>query len=300
MANIAKHNVPAHYLKGFTKPKTDNLWMYFLSGKPPIPTTPDSVAKEHDYWSDDTETMVTLTYEQPAQPVIDKLRERRSDFEYRERWHLGMYIVNMARRVKNEREKALVNPEQTIAEFRREFEQRLEDLIKENPEWEKEIRQSAADEIYDDAFLETVTLQAWERSLVPEYAIVNAIHVAKMKWNILIADGGQGFVTTDHPFVRTKKGLKPPDGEFLFPLTPKLALWGSWTEGAGEYYFEINADDVAYGNRWVMQWMRDFAYYPTEEDWVKRLLQEELERRSAILSSQEHSIGSAPASAGGE
>lgn len=276
----AYHILPAHYLKGFTETNSKKLWMYFLSGKQPRNAIPKNVGKENDYWDKNTEHIITENVERPAQATLDKIRSHAIAFDYRERWALAMYMVMMARRVKNEREKALAQSPITIEEFKQDFAERVENFIREQPGDENEIRRAALDRtVFSDEYFSNLAQQVWARSLRPDYSIDVVQTVASMSWIFFVANGERKFLTTDHPLVRTRTGIKPPDGEILFPVSSEIALWGTW-QYEGNIYMNVEQSLVDDVNRWLVSEMRQYAFYPSKEEWVVNLLREEYQRRN--------------------
>ena len=84
--------------------------------------------------------------------------------------------------------------------------------------------------------------------------------IRRMHWVYLIAPPGCNFFTCDHPVFMTENiGLVHTDGEFTFPISSSLALYGTWHTDVHEGYTvasaailgEINKRTIANATNWV-------------------------------------------------
>ncbi len=76
-----------------------------------------------------------------------------------------------------------------------------------------------------------------------------------MTWRILVASDSEFFLTTDNPaFFHGAYGLGPANAELRFPLSPGLALHGTWQpDPEGDLSFQAVPRD------WVREFNRSLA-----------------------------------------
>ena len=98
--------------------------------------------------------------------------------------------------------------------------------------------------------------------------------IAEMNWQVLTANASEGFLTSDTPvFVGRAKGLKPPNGTFLFPLASWIALVGSWqTPQRSLAYLSADSRFIREFNRYVSSGADRWLYYRERADWVIKVM----------------------------
>ena len=98
--------------------------------------------------------------------------------------------------------------------------------------------------------------------------------IAGMNWQVFTAKSSEGFLTSDNPvFVGRAKGLKSPNGTFLFPLTPSIALVGNWqTPERGLTYLSADSRSIRDFNRYVVSGADRWLYYHEKVDWVIKVI----------------------------
>ena len=95
---MGDHYVPQAYIRGFTDPQSiDRVWTYDKVQKKFFPSNVKNVAQEKDYYGPEIESALHADIENPANPVLEKLR-RREPITDTERYYLSAYIVVMLSR----------------------------------------------------------------------------------------------------------------------------------------------------------------------------------------------------------
>lgn len=273
MGTIHNHYVPVYYLNGFANAATGLIYMYFKSGGKLLAAKPRSVANQLRYWSDETEKYLADSVESPANPVLDKIRRQQS-LDDLDKWLLSGYIVTMLKRVPAGRKRMLERAPIAMKNMVANLESRLEEARNVDPS-EAESIQRILSRIATSPkeFYEEFPEQVWERVVSPEMTpeIVKIIH--EMTWTFLTYKGRRGFVTSDNPVVyTTRKGMRPPEGELIFPVSPTVALWTSWNQAKDRVYLSIGEDVVNEANYWTVAYAADYVFYSGHKNWLQALI----------------------------
>src|SRR4029079_280806 len=102
---MGHHYVPRKYLRGFSGPDPDKVWVYDKKERRFFEAGIGKIAQQKEFYEDDVEVELNATVESPANPVIDKLR-RRQQISTEERARLAIYVAVMLMRVPHRRMKA--------------------------------------------------------------------------------------------------------------------------------------------------------------------------------------------------
>ncbi len=141
----------------------------------------------------------------------------------------------------------------------------------------------------DRAFTEDEIDQAWkfardrsnysisfgnEASLQPVVATMESIAhmIADMRWSYVIApEGGAGFITSDNPVTWVVPGVQgfygggllAKDAELVWPVTRRIAIVGTWTDGDDEKR-EVDQESVDSINLRTLSRAQRYVFAPTE------------------------------------
>lgn len=264
------HYVPAYYLSGFTDPVTGNIFMYFKATNEVVRTTVRSVANQLHYWSDQTEEYLANQVENPANPVLDKIKSLQP-ITQQDRWLLSRYIIAMLKRVPEGRRRIL---SRSPTEMRETM-----DRSKAELEAKRETDPSKADRIDNiieqidslpPGFFDKLPKEVWEEIISPERTRKSLTVLHNMRWIFLTAPKERGFVASDNPVVyTTATGVRPPAGELVFPISQKVALWASWNREWREGgYYSARKEIVDKINYWVVYSATGYVFYSKDKNWV--------------------------------
>lgn len=273
---MGHHFVPQAYLRGFEDPTAPgSIWTHVRSDPAPRLAPIKTVAQSRGFYDADTEVDLARLVEGPVNPLLAKLRAGRSP-DPEERLPLALYIATMVKRVPKGRERgrALIQPalESTVAQLREEILEigRLGHL---DPELAgRRLREvDAAYAKFSESPPDEVLGQI--RDPRPTSALVHAI--LGMTWRWIRAPAEEFFVTSDNPaFFHGAYGIGTPKSELRFPVSPTLALHGTWTQpGRHDPVFTL------VGRDWVREFNRSLAYGASSlafahrrSPWLRKLL----------------------------
>ena len=277
---MGDHYVPQAYLRGFTDPQSvEMIWVYDKVQKTFFRTNVRNVAQENNFYGPEIEIVLNSDIENPANPVLEKLR-RREAITADERYSLSTYIAVMLSRVPRRRAKI---KERLPKEIEATIQQYVDALnhIAMTTDIQPEIVQKRLQELEDLRIKyrteppEPVTKQI--NIPRPNEKIVHLIY--SMVWRFLIADrGSTRFITTDNPaFFFECYGFGREEAELSFPISSEMCLLGNWQAGKGAegilgvpevYVKEMNRRNISAATR--------FVFYHKRADWLATLAHKNL------------------------
>lgn len=274
MPLIHNHYVPAYYLSGFTDPVTGNIFMYFKTTNRVVQTTVRSVANQLRYWSDETEKYLANEVENPANPVLDKIKSLQP-ITRQDRRLLSRYIIAMLKRVPEGRSRIL---SRSPTEMRETM-----DRLKAELEAKRESDPSKADRIDDiieqidslpPGFFDKIPKEVWEEIIPPESTRKSVTVLHNMRWIFLTAPKERSFLASDNPVVHTTAtGVRPPAGLLVFPISQNVALWASWNkEWREEGYYPARKEIIDVINYWIVHSATEYVFYSKDKNWVVKLI----------------------------
>jgi len=273
MPAIHNHYVPAYYLSGFTDPVADNLFMYFKTTNRVVQTTVRSVANQLHYWSDETEKYLANEVENPANPVLDKIKSLQP-ITQQDRWLLSRYIIAMLKRVPEGRSRILSRSPTVMRETMDRFKTELEAKRETDP--------SKADRIDNligqidnlpPEFFDKIPKEVWEDIISPEMTRKSVTALHNMRWIFITTPKERGFLASDNPVVYTRAtGIRPPAGELVFPISQNVALWASWNKEWREGYYPARKEIIDEINYWIVDSATEYVFYSKHKNWVLELI----------------------------
>jgi len=270
---MGKHYVPQEYLKGFAAPSTPlALWQFDKKSGDftKEPAAIKKIAQRRTFYDDDTESLLNSQVEIPGNRVLRQLRDGTFELSYSDRVALSIYIATMMKRVPHSRKRG----EEIASTVLKNVTNELRD----------QIRTAQANGLIDDA---TAALNLSETDSVeskfelkppsnvveqiespwPAEFVINLIY--RMTWRFVHATGSNYFVTTDNPaFFFQCWGLGSDESEFVFPVSNKLAIFGSWTPHKANYKSIIKKQFVKEANRRIISDATRFVYCHRNENWI--------------------------------
>ena len=264
---IHNHTTPREYLKHFaTNDDPEKTWRYDIKDRKWELLPVEIVGQRSDFYSMEMEISLNSKIEAPAQSHFNRLR-RGEQVDGAGRLAVARYVVNMATRVERTREKMADSLQREITQ------------IMEAPE-EWAIKWNVPEDILLDH------LEQKEQSLLGDplrtkdpvlrtvLELPNALAlIMDMNWHVFAVDTIDRILTSDNPVFVGAQRLKPPHGEFFFPLASKVAMVGNW-KGAKEglTYLSANSRFVKEFNRYVVAGADRWLYFHEKADWVTKMV----------------------------
>jgi hypothetical protein len=277
---MGDHYVPQAYLRGFTEPQSvEMIWVYDKVQKTFFRTNVKNVAQEKNFYGPEIELALNSDIENPANPVLEKLR-RREAINDNERYSLSAYIAVMLSRVPRRR-----------AKIKEKLPAEMESIIQRYTETINHIAATShiQPEIVQQRLQELEELRDKYRADPPE-PVIKAINIPRpnekivqliysMVWRFLIADRGPTrFLVTDNPaFFFESYGFSREESELSFPISSQMCLLGNWQAGKGAegllgtpeiYVKEMNRRNASAATR--------FIFYYKRADWLATLAHKNL------------------------
>lgn len=277
---MGDHYVPQAYLRGFAAAQSaDSIWVYDKVQKMFFRTNVKNVAQEKDFYGPEIEIALNSDIENPANPVLEKLRQREAITD-NERYSLSVYIAVMLSRVPHRRAKVR---ERLPAEIESTIQRYIDTInhIAATTDIQPEIVQRRLRELEE--------LRLKYRAEPPE-PVIKQINIPRpnekivqliysMIWRFLITDrGSTRFVTTDNPaFFFESYGFGREKSELSFPISSQMCLLGNWQAGNGAegllgvpevYVKEMNRRNTSSATR--------FIFYHERADWIATLAHKRL------------------------
>ena len=273
---VGLHYVPQKYLRGFTDLSCpDALWQFDKEtlSYSERPASIAKIAQQRSFYDADTERRLNELVERPGNRVLDKLRSGHLKLEDEERAHLSVYIATMLTRVPHHRAKgeAMVPHvlRQVTSELREQIrayshagqisthtaEQRLAETDAAEAKFAAEIPNNVRERI---------------RSPWPTERMINVVY--NMHWRFVCADGSDYFLTTDNPaFFFECYGLGTENSELTFPVSCRLAMFGSWTPVADGNRISRRSQFVKEANRRLISAASRFIYSRGKLAWIRKV-----------------------------
>ncbi|MCI0578864.1 MAG: DUF4238 domain-containing protein [Chloroflexi bacterium] len=270
-AKARHHYIPQHYLRGFATPENeDQIWVFDRAGKKFYRTNVRNVAQENYYYYSNTiESLLANEVEGPAISVINKVRNV-EPLTYKEKILMCKYIMYMYTRVPRYRERVKAILPKVVEEQLDEWKKELEQAQSQG-----HIPEENTDQILN--FIQTVHQQIVANPpkdyLLPRRVGVISFALQHMTWTFLTRSKSPYFLTSDNPFVYTeRKGIRPPDGEIIFPISKNVLLWARW-QGSNDLTYMPAKDSLTMEiNGYIGGNATRLVFYPADEEWIRHLM----------------------------
>lgn len=310
---MLQHIVPQHYLKGFCDPVPSKrqgrvVWEFRFKDDVVCRRAPKNVGRIADYYSVETADGlhnpaiegVLSQIESRTAPIIARLRDEHLALADEDRWWLAMFIAfQMVRgpafRDHVEKALGLIGTVMLRAMARRE--EYFARVLRETPGIAEEDRTPAKIEEFRRMAAEPE--KHFEISGTPEGSLRMmrlaprfVPHIATLRWEFLVAGGGESFVTSDTPVTLRNPRLRPgfgaglrlPGTELSLPIGPRVCL-RAIRDNATErgHPVTVNDDIVRDLNRERTRQAQLFIAGDnrTSVEWTKRRYKELLDRGEA-------------------
>jgi hypothetical protein len=273
---MGSHYIPQKYLKGFTNSTCPNaLWQfdkktYTFSNKR---LSIVKIAQQRTFYDAETEASLNEVVERPGNCVLEKLRSGNISLTVEEKVHLSIYIATMIKRVPYHRAKG----EAMVPEVLKEITSDLRNKIRELQSADKISALQANKYLTDTDIVEAKyelqtpsNVRKQIRSPWPSENIIKAIY--EMHWRFVQAQDDECFLTSDNPaFFFDCYGLRTDKSELTFPVSRKLAIFGSWTPVSNGNNVIDQKFLVREANRRLIDKTSRFIYASNRADWINKI-----------------------------
>ena len=271
---MGQHYLPKYCLDGFTdSPTSSNIWVYEKGSNQIFKRPIKTVASENKRWPKSTEKYLANQVEEPANPVLDKIRNRQP-ITQGDKDVLSAYMVVMLQRVPRGLERTKANAPAVLGQIFADLNKEILRLIEENPS-EKDVLQKRLQELpslkskYENEF----PMEVWYDALTPDSLPRLRAILPAMRWVFLTSDKRQPFLTNDNPvFFFESLGIGKPESEITFPISSTVALWATWRTNLVEGYTAAKDTIVREINRRTASAATRYVYYSKEAQWVVSLI----------------------------
>ena len=308
------HKVPRYYLKGFVEKEGEPfVWVYrkglqYRPGRVRFKYNPyrDSinfVGSEMDYYAStstdgvvdyDTYENILEKLEKPADPVIEKIRNRQA-ITTDDKTVLAAYIVMMLKRVERRRQKAAGMWPAILEEFESSSDLMpaitvlerntppddvvtLDRLKRVRQEIERIIEEYKANSSNVPSKILHESMVAPGSKLLPT--------ISQMSWQFLIAPEGSKFFASDNPvFFFEGFGLNKPQSEITFPISSSVALAAFGRGGFKEDFVITTTHVVAEINRRTAHSATAEVYHSHAASWVVDVLNKRNRKLNLLIPS---------------
>jgi hypothetical protein len=281
---MGHHWVPQHYLKGFAVEGTaDRLWQFDKRAKSfsaaPIPAI--QVAQQKRYNEQAVENALTNEVENPANPILDKLREGRK-ITSAEKRVFSQYLGTMLLRVPNSRRVATGMYPEVLSELLSDVSGAI-DLMREHGASPLQIALRRAELIdAQQKFEAEMPSEAVEaiKNPFPHEDVIRGLFA--MNWYLVKATGTQRYVTSDDPmFVFRCWGIGRQQSEFCFPLSSSMGLFGS--RYPTNWWLSYSSTHVAQANERIVSDAGRFIYCSEQSNWIADYCETKPEKLQRLL-----------------
>jgi hypothetical protein len=274
---VGHHFNPQAALRPFQDPAAPGrIWTYPRGAEPRLAAIA-TVAQAPGFYEADVEADLNTHIEAPANPHLDRLR-RREFLEGDGRRRIAVYLATMLKRVPRNRARghALV-PEaikETVAGLRAVL---TSEFAAQSVVGLEHLQQQLAELNRIEAkYLGSPPPEVLEqiRSPWPNLAMVQIIE--RMYWRIAVTAEPEMFITSDNPAVFFEGyGLKNPESELCFPLSPTHCLHGSHQPIAGGDlgFLQAEREVVREMNRRIASAATTVVFAHKRVTWAAALLQ---------------------------
>ncbi len=200
------HYIPQHYLKGFSSPDLELIWVYDKRDKQkaPFQTTPVNIAVEKDYYKlnlyegdEDTsavEQHFANKIEGPANAILDKIRMR-DKIDAKEKYIMTFYLYSMFKRVPAAKKRAKNIMPGIADSVLKEFNQMIDSNTRFS-HYTEEAKQSLRE--YGKSFIQQQFDNPSVLYMIPSQSSGVLPVMMKMNWYFLYTSDDQ-FLTCDNP-----------------------------------------------------------------------------------------------------
>lgn len=281
---MGQHYIPKYYLKGFTDlQKPSNIWVYEKGSTRIFSTTIEKVAIENNRWPKDTEEYLANVIEDPANPVLEKIRNCQA-ITQDDKDVLSAYIVLMLKRVPKGLERMKEIAPEVADEVFENVESSIQRLLVKYPE-KRSILEAHLQKLpdYKLEYEKEFPMEVYYNNLTPNSTPGILDVLRSMKWTFLISNG-QPFLASDNPvFYFESLGLGNSTSELSFPISSDITLLTTWRKNILEGYVAIKENILREINRRTASIATKYIYYSQKVQWVVNLVNKKNPRLNRLV-----------------
>ncbi len=272
---MGKHYIPRFYLKGFTEKNAPSfIWAYEKGRKKPFRSNILNIAQENQIYSDETEKQLADDVENPANPIIHKIREQQP-ITKAEKEILARYVEVLMRRIPRVREKAREWFPSAMEKKLQHLESDLNRLSDENPDKEEIINKHKNDikRMRNNDVVDLFTPEdIWEEIILSDDMPIHQV-LGDMTWQFLVFDEWPIFLTSDNPvFFFEWMGIGKKYSEVSFPISKNIVLWATWRSDLKENYVKTTENIAKEINQRTVSFAQKYIFFSSHEKWVETLV----------------------------
>lgn len=270
---MGDHYIPRYYLKGFVSSTDGIIWTYEKNGRKIFKSNVGKTGCENEFYRPDIEAFLSNDIENPANAVIDKIRNREKLSDY-DKIILSTYMVAMLKRVPQG--KIIINElaPNVAQETKDEFDFQISELIRSYPE-KADLLEKKRKEIADtlNKYAIDPPKDFW-LDLINPSRTPNVIKLLQMMtWTFLTVDDYPAFLTCDNPiYYFPWMGMGQPNSEVTFPISSNIALLASWSRNIIDGYYPVKAQSAREVNRRTASNATRFVYHCRQEKWIHKFI----------------------------
>jgi hypothetical protein len=270
---MGDHYIPQYYLKGFSGDGGKTVWVYDKSSRCRFATQVKSIANERGFYSPDVESYLADHVEEPAKPVLEKIRKR-LQISTEDKQALSAYMICMMTRVPRGRERVKELAPAVAKEVREKIDGQLRAIALRQPERSDFIERRRSEiQTIVDRYATDPPKALWLRNIPPGKRPRAMAALSHMTWTFFTFDQYPAFLTSDNPvFYFRSMGIGSPESEVTFPLSSHTALWATWRTDLTEGFFETSERVVKELNRRTASFSTRYVFHSMDEKWVLPLL----------------------------
>jgi len=283
---MGHHYTPQKYLEGFRDRKRVDLPMIWQFDKKKVNwafASIKNVANEKGFYTVEDERLLSAKVEGPANPILDKLRARKTISDA-ERKALADYIATMLTRIPRLRGIREDIAPQALKESCDDYCELVRNLARSGllTESEAKAKLDEADEFERRAkanipeVLSEHIKRPWPTARILEI-------VGSMAWRFVATSGPSYFLTSDDPasFFHSF-GLGTPKAELIFPISSEVALHAGWQDRPWRDIRPVKQVIVKEFNRRIALGASRFVFYHEEASWLPEVMKNRIEQLNRI------------------
>jgi hypothetical protein len=238
-----------------------------------LTTTVKNLAQQRDFYPDEIEEFLATQVEQPANVVLDKIRNR-TPISVEDKATLAAYMMAMMKRVPRSRERLQAATPKVLESVLARVDRAMTALVAKDPSKADLLvkRRKEAEQIR--ARSESYFSDEMWYQLIPPHTAPRALDaLSAMTWQFFTFDSETAFMTSDNPvFFFEGMGIGNQYSEVTFPISRNVALWATWRVDLEEGFRptsrrivrEINGRTVSAATRYVfyarkVKWVASFV-----------------------------------------
>lgn len=266
---MGHHYLPKYYLRGFSHDLGKDIWVYDKKDSREFSTQVKSIANVCNLYSPELENFLSISVEEPANKVLDKIRTK-TQLDEKDKVALSEYITVLWKRVPKGKERLKQRAPEVTHQLRKQYHENLDLIIKQEPEKESlaEKRRVEIDHILDE-YSKKPPDDVWHKIIPAESTPQMVSAITTMTWCFFVSEEKPAFLTCDNPvFFFPGMGVGNKDSELSFPITSHISLWATRRTDISEGYIPTNKNVIKEMNRRVAFNTSRYVFHTIKEEWI--------------------------------